>query len=147
MDFGARAPVATKTHVGLRGKKRKIKGERGKKKPLGCSSFYLKSLFANIAAICDADVGEFEVPPCQRWQIIFLWRTLQTISYQATLYLKQFSLPLAEMWRALKSSRAVTHTDPAARLKTLLLPPLCFPLNEGATFIYLFIFWLASVAF
>lgn len=48
------------------------------------------------------------------------------------------------MWRALKSSRAVTHTDPVARLKTLLLPPLLFSSNRRGH-VYLFIYFLTRI--
>lgn len=71
MDFGARAPDATTTRVGLREKKGKIKKrgfgggrEREKKKNLSAAAFILNPFLQILPQFCD--VGEFEVPPCQR---------------------------------------------------------------------------------
>lgn len=85
-------------------------------------SFYLKSFCKKYYCNFPTDWGEFEVSRCQLWQILFLCHTLQTIPCLLTLYLRQFPLLMAEMWRALKSH---SRTYRSSRLNESTSSALC----------------------
>lgn len=77
------------------------------KKPL-TYSFYLKS-FCKYYCNLWAGRGNLRSFDISSDRFFSLCRTLQTIYCLLTLYLRQFSLLTAEMWRALKSSHSYTY--------------------------------------
>lgn len=72
----------------------------------------LSEILVQILLQSLSGLGEFEVSPCQSWQILSLCLTLQTIYCLLTLYLKQFSLLMESVWCALKSSLSPTYQAP-----------------------------------
>lgn len=75
--------------------------------PLTCR--FLSQILLQIFLISVSERRELEARLCHRWQIISLHCTLLAICCLLTLYLRQFSLLMAEMCYALNSSLSLTY--------------------------------------